>query len=455
MSSLPSVDLSSLLSAIGSSSSGIDVNAAVAQAIAAESAPEQIWQQQQSTLQTQTTALNQINGLVSTLEDSLNTLQDPTGALASETATSSQSNIVTASAGAGAANGNHVVVVNNLASTGSWYSDSVANSSTPLAAGSFDLQVGSGPVTTITVGNGVNTLDDLASNINSQNLGVTASVVNDASGSRLALLSTSSGSAADFTISNVTGLGFTRAAQGKNASLTVDGIPISSASNTVTGAVTGLTFSLDSAAPNTEVNITVTNDSSQISQAISNFVTAYNAAINSVNSQFVYDQTSGTSGPLAGDSTVRNLQSTLLGITGYTAGSGDISTLGGIGISVNDDGTLSLDSATLNSAIQNDFSSVQSFLQGTASNGFASNLVNQLNTFSDPVSGAFTVDLQSISNENTDLQNQIDDFQVYIQGETTRLTAEYNQADITLQQLPLLQQQIAAELGQTTNGNKS
>ena len=448
MSTLPSVNIGALLSAAGSSSGGVDVTSTVAQLIDVERAPERIWQQQQLTLQTQKAALNQLSGLVSTLEDKLNALKDPVGAFTARVATSSQSSIVTASAAAGAVAGNHVVVVNNLASTGAWYSAAAATSTTPLAAGSFDLQVGSGAVNTITIGSGVNTLDDLASSINSQNLGVKASVVNDATGSRLALVSAASGSAADFTISNATGLGFTRAATGTNASLTVDGIPINTASNTVSGVVTGLTLNLTGAAPGTQVNVSVSNDSSTTAQAISDFVTAYNAAITNVNSQFAFDQTNKTAGPLAGDSTVRTLQSSLLGITGYSAASGSIATLGNIGISVNNDGTLSLDTSALNNALQNDFSSVQTFLQGAASDGFASTLVNQLNLFSDPVSGAFTVDLNSINSENTDLQNHIDDFEVYIGNETTRLTAVYNQVDITLQQLPLIQKQIDAQLGQ-------
>jgi flagellar hook-associated protein 2 len=109
---------------------------------------------------------------------------------------------------------------------------------------------------------------------------------------------------------------------------------------------------------------------------------------------------------------------------------------------------LSLDTSALNNALQNDFSSVQTFLQGTASDGFASTLVNQLNAFSDSASGAFTVDLNSINSENTDLQNHIDDFELYISNEITRLNAVYNQVDITLQQLPLIQKQIDAQLGQ-------
>ena len=85
---------------------------------------------------------------------------------------------------------------------------------------------------------------------------------------------------------------------------------------------------------------------------------------------------------------------------------------------MNNDGTLTLDTATLTNAVQNNFAAVQNFMQGASSNGFVSNLNNQLSTLTDPTSGAFTVDLQSISSENKDLQTQINNFQTYLNDPT-------------------------------------
>jgi len=440
------INLSSVLSALGSSSSGINVASAVAQAIAALSAPEQQWQSQQQTLQTQTGAINQIQADVSSLENSLNALGDPLGALSSMVATSSATNVVLASAAPGTPAGSHVVIVNNIASTASSYSNSVASSSTTLASGAFTLQVGSGPATPITIGSGVNTLDQLASYINTQNLGVTASVVNDSTGARLAIVSKTSGVANGFTITGATGLTFTQASPGQDASLTVDGIPIDSASNTITGAVNGLTLNLVGAQPGGQINVTIAPDASTAEQAIASFVGAYNTAIGDVNTQYTVSS-SNEEGPLSGDSALRMLQDTLLGAASYSGGGNSVSALADLGINMNNDGTLSLDTVKLGNAIQNNFSAVQNFMQGAASNGFVANLNNQLSGLTDPTSGAFTVDLQSISAENKDLQQQINDFQAYLATQQTLLTAEYSQADITLQQLPQLQAQVNAELG--------
>jgi len=448
------INLSSVLSALGSSSSGIDVVSSVAQAIAALSAPEQQWQAEQQALQTQTGAINQIQTDVSSLENSLNAMGDPLGALTSMIATSSDTNVVNASAAAGTPSGSHVVVVNNIASTASSYSNSVASSSTTLPAGGFTIKVGSGPATQITIGSGVNTLDQLASSINSQNLGVTASVVNDSTGSRLAIVSTASGAANGFTITGATGLTFTQASAGQDASLTVDGIPIDSASNTITGAVNGLTLNLVGAAPGGQINVTISPDATSAEKAIATFVGAYNTAIGDVNTQYSVSATN-QEGPLSGDSAVRMLQDALLSAAGYSGGGNGVSALADLGISMNNDGTLTLDTTKLGNAVQNNFAAVQKFMQGTSSNGFVNNLNNQLGALTDPTTGAFTVDLQSISAENKDLQTQINDFQAYLATQKTLLTAEYSQADITLQQLPQLQSQINAELGYQPTTNKT
>jgi flagellar hook-associated protein 2 len=234
----------------------------------------------------------------------------------------------------------------------------------------------------------------------------------------------------------------------------VDGIPIDSASNTVTGVIPGVTFNLISAAPNVQVNVSTTPDVSQSSQAVTDFVNAYNAVVKNVNQEYAVGA-NGAQGPLAADSTLRILQDMMLGSVSYSSPGASISTLSDLGITMNDDGTLTVDSGALSNALQSNFNGVQNFFQGAASNGFAASLTTQLNTMTDPTNGAFTVDLQSITNENTDLQNRINDFQTYLQNQTVLLTAEYNQADALLQQLPIIEQQINAELGNTGSSSGS
>ena len=334
-----------------------------------------------------------------------------------------------------------------------WNSASVADSA-GVAAGSFSIQVGNGTATQITASSG-ESLNALASDINGRNLGVTASVVSDGNGSsHLSIVNGTTGNASGMTISN-TSPQFTQATQGTNALLTVDGIPISSASNTVTGAVSGLTINLLGADANTDVTLSATPNTSTIESAINQFVSDYNTVVNSVNSEFIYNATSSTAQPLAGDSTLEALQNALLGAGSYSAsGNGSVSTLGSLGISMNNDGTLSVDSTNLDNAIQNNYSAVQQFFEGTALNGFSSALNTQLQSLTEASTGAFTVDLSSMKNTYSNLQDEVSNFEDnYISNLQTKLTSEYDAAEIALQTLSTTKQEINAELGNNSSSS--
>jgi flagellar hook-associated protein 2 len=275
--------------------------------------------------------------------------------------------------------------------------------------------------------------------------------VTDATGSRLAIVANSSGSTANFTVSTGTsGFGFTQPATGNNASLTVDGIQISSATNTVTGAIPGVTINILGAAPGVDVTLGVAPDTTQAANAINQFVSDYNSLITDLTTQFTFNGSS--EGVLAGDSTVRNLQSQVLGALGYTyspaSGSTTVPNLTSLGISVGNDGKLTVNSSTLQNTLQSNFSDVQNFFQGASANGFANSLDQELTNFISPGNGAFTVDLQSISSQYNDLQNSISNFETnYITPLTAQLKSEYSQAEILLQQLPSQIQQINTMLG--------
>jgi flagellar hook-associated protein 2 len=445
-------NLSAILeAAMGASTPGIDVNAAVSAAVTAAQAPEDTWQSQISALATQTSDLNDFKTAATNLDNDVEALSSLTGALASTTVTSSNSGALTATTTSGAAAGNTEVVINNLATTASYSSAAVASSSTALAAGTITITNGSGTPTSFSTGTGTSgdTLADLESAINSAGIGVTASIITDASGSQLALVSNTSGSAGNFTVSS-TGIGFTAGATGTNASLSVNGIAISSATNSVTGVIPGVTLNLLSTGSST---LSVQPNTTAASTAINQFVTDYNTLIGYVNSE--YTDTPGTGqGSLAEDPTISTLQSDLLQSLDFTAApaTGETATtvpnLSSLGITVGNDGTLTVDSTTLTSALQNNYSDVVNFFQGTAQNGFANTLNTQLTSFISPADGAFTVDLQSISSQTTALNTDITNFQTNtIDPLQAQLTTEYSNAEIALQELPNELKDVNTELG--------
>jgi flagellar hook-associated protein 2 len=454
------IDISSILSAITGNSEALDVNSAVSAAIYAARAPERVWQNDQTTLSTQVSDLQAIQTAVGSVSTDLQSLNSLTGPLYQRTVTSSSADL-TATAASGTAAGTHSVVVNSLATTGSWYSSPVSSSTASLATGSFTITTKAGKTQTISTGSGTtgDTLTDLVKAINGDNLGVTASVVSDSTGSRLSLVASSSGSAADFSITAGSGgLAFTQAATGQDASLTVDGVPVDSASNTVTGAISGVTLNLLGATSGA-ATLTVASNSNSITTALKQFVTDYNTAIGLVTAQYTVDS-SGNEGPLATDSNLSTLQLGLQGLLNYSGASSSgtttstVNTLADLGISENADGTLSLDTSTLNIALTNDPSDVQNFLAGSALNGFANSAITSLDTFTDPVNGAFTLDLNGMNQQYSDLGTQINNFETnYISSLQTKLTTEYSQAESALQSLPNQLAAIQAELGNNSKSN--
>jgi flagellar hook-associated protein 2 len=112
---------------------------------------------------------------------------------------------------------------------------------------------------------------------------------------------------------------------------------------------------------------------------------------------------------------------------------------------MNDDGTLSVDSAALSNAVSSNYQDVQSFFQSTS--GFATYLNNQLTPLTDPTQGAVYVDLQSAQATYQGLQDQINDFHTYIANQQQQWTTQYNQINVMLEEFPLLQQEADAEVG--------
>lgn len=453
MSSTSSIGSSVLAGSQSSSSSGglgagIDVSELVQAAMANQNAELQQVQNEQSSLTTKQNALNSFNTDLQTLSNAVFTLTDPAGQLTDIASTSSDSSVLTASALSGATSGSATIVVNNLATTSSEYSSAVASSSTAIANGTLQIQVGSGTAATVIIDSSDNTLDSLASAINNANIGVTASVINDASGARLAIVSNTSGAPGDLTIASSSGaLSFTKAVTGTNASLTVNGIPISSTTNTVTGAIQGVTLNLNSTNPNETVTLKTGPDTTQQDDAINSFVTAYNTVITDLNNQFTVNSSSNQPGPLQADSTLALAQSQLLSAMSFTmTGNGTVNSLADLGITMNNDGTLSVDDATLQSALQSDPNAVQSFFNSTRAQGFGNNLYNQVNAIADPVTGTVQQDINGLAQSQSDFTQQISDFQNQLTVQQQQLTAEYDQVDVTLQELPLLLQQTSQQL---------
>jgi flagellar hook-associated protein 2 len=445
--------LSQVNSAFSGKTSGIDVNSVVNELMQVEEQPETQMQSEQSTISSQISALTSIGSDLSTLSSSVESLADLDGAFSQMTTGSSDSTIVAASADSTASAGTHTVVVSQLATTSSSYSAYIPSSSS-LAGAQIEVGYGNSkdPTTTDTINipTSDTTLQQAASYINSGSYGVTASVVTDSQGSRLVLNSNTSGAAGNLTVTS-SATSFTSSA-GVDAQLTVDGVPVDSGSNTVTGAIPGVTLSLGSADENTSVLISVEPDTSGASTAIQNFVSAYNTVVGDINSQYTLDS-SGNEGVLAGDSMLQTLQSELLSmVSTATTGSGQYTNLQSLGIEMQNDGTLQINSSVLSSALSSDYSDVQNFFQSTSGWGQAAS--TQMSQLTDPTNGPVAADINGLNQTNDDLTNQISDFQANMTEVQQQLTTQYDNLNSLLIEYPLQMQEAADQLA-SLNGSSS
>jgi flagellar hook-associated protein 2 len=301
------------------SGAGFDVSSTVSQIVANLQNVETPWKTQLATLESQDSAISSLGSLLSNLSNDVSQLTDFQGILAQKTGSSSDTNVLQLTAASSSSTaGTHTVLVNSLAQTSSGYLTEITSASDNLS-GSIRLQVGTGTPQTVTLNSSNNTLAGLAAAINSSGAGITASVLTDASGSRLSLVSGTSGgngnisvisnSIADVTNANAA-LTYHSAVSGVDAGLTVDGIDLTSASNTVTNLIPGVTFQLLSFST-TPVQVVIGNDNTDVESTVNQLVSNYNSLISALNTQ-EGNTSSGTPEPLFGSPTLSLLQQQLL-----------------------------------------------------------------------------------------------------------------------------------------------
>ena len=348
------------------------------------------------------------------------------------------------SASSSAVAGSHTIVIGQLAQTSTDVSTAVSNASDTLS-GTVTIQ---GHTFNVDSADSDTTLASLSAAINSAGIGVTASVITDSSGSRLSIVSGTSGAAAG-QLSAITGsltdsssgsaITFSngQAGQpgqaGQDAQLTVDGVSITTSSNTVTGAIPGVTFQL-LATSATPVQVQITDDTTDIATAISSFVSAYNTVVGDINTQ-EQSASGGASAPLLGSPLIAQLQESLTGSLFSGTASGSISNITQLGLSVNTDGTLALDTDTLTGVLNSNLSDVTGFLQN--SNSFGQTLSSALdNLGTQAPNGAIYLAQQQNSSQESALNTDITNENATLATQKITLTDELNTANQILQSIP-------------------
>ncbi|WP_420233053.1 flagellar filament capping protein FliD [Pseudomonas sp. ABY48] len=392
-----------------------------------------------------------------TLTSALSTLQTAVEALADEslyeslTTTLSGSGVTVATTSEAEA-GTYTLAVTQLAQAQSLTTAGIADTTTALGTGTLTVQVGTQEAVSITLDSSNNTLEGIRDAINAADAGITASIVNDGSDTpyRLVLTSDSTGTESEMTVtytgtdstdqaSSLFGYdgstgNMTETVEALDAELTINGIAISSQSNTVEDALQGVTLSLS--ATGSSQTLTIAQDTDAILDAITAFVDAYNDYVTTVDELTAYDADTDTAGELLGDSTTRRISSELSSDLYSAIGSGTYSYLSQLGISLEVDGTLLIDEDALTSALEDDSEAVSQFFIGTDdSPGFISQLSSDLDNYLDEDNGLIVAKTDSLESKLEQLEERYEEKQALIDSEMARWTEEFTQLDTLISEL--------------------
>ncbi|GAB4088063.1 flagellar filament capping protein FliD [Hydrogenophaga soli] len=367
--------------------SGLDVKSIVSQLVALEQRPLTKLQTDKAVINTKISAFGQIKSLVSALSTATGTLNSLT-TWNSVSATSSNTAAVTASAVGGTSSNAFTFQVTGLAKAQSYASAALPlPAGTPLGAGTLHITM-TGAATPVDVAVlGTDSVSDIASKINGSGAGVTAAVLNDASGERLLLRSKTTGVANGFTVSvtdndgnHTDAAGLSRLVNSastvaaQDATATVNGsISVTSSTNTFSNVVSGVTLTAKEVMT-TAADITVSANRGAITGAVDSFVKAYNDLNAMLQELTKYDAGTKQAGLLQGDSTAVSLQSALRGMLQSSSTGSAYARLADVGISAELGGNLVVDKTKLSAALDNGTEVKKLFTtdnHNTATNGFA------------------------------------------------------------------------------------
>jgi flagellar hook-associated protein 2 len=436
----------STIGTIGSVGSGLDVESIVQALVNADIAPKNnSLNRRERELSSELSALGTLKAAMSTLNTSLDDLSN--GA-AFDLLTIDAPDAVGVTQTGTPNTGQYTIDVNSLAASQVLASSGFASSSATVGTGTLTIQIGdptyisgsSGAYSafaadatktvSITIDSTNNTLSGVRDAINNSSAAVTASLVVDGNNTRLLLTADTSGSDTAISIlvddddgsdgdsSNLSRLAYnttagfsnlTEARASSDASFTLNGLALSNSSNTIAGLIDGMDVTLKKVTSSQET-ILVQTDTTGIEGKVQSFVDAYNSYRSTLDNLMDYTK----SGALAGDSTARRIQSAVrAATTGVVSLSGNAYTaLSQVGVTSDQDGKLTLNSADFQSALSANADDLKTFFAGsttstnltdnTDATGLADLIKTTLDTYINNTSGM-------LSTRETSLDDAIDD----------------------------------------------
>ena len=456
--------------------SGLDVNSIVTQLMAIEKQPLTALQTKAGTIQSTVSEYGKIKSAVSTLNDLASKLG---GASAWNETTASSSSTSVSGTTKGGSPGTYTVAVQSLASVQTLATPRFADSTALTGAGTLHIELGTWSVgqasftpkagaTAVDVAlTATDTLATARDKINAAGGGVTALIMTDASGSRLLLRSNDSGAANGFATSGVSSLAYDSATRqsssmtlsqtAADAQATVNGLPVTSTTNSFASIVDGLTLNVASVTTDPAI-VTVATDTTALKKTLTDFAAAYTAVVKLIANDTKYDAASKKSGILQGDSAAVGLQRQLRAIAGTaSSASSTFSRLSDAGLEIQADGSMTVNDTKATNALANLGELKKLFSNSSLTDPTADGFGKRFRVTTDAmlgIEGSLTTRSDGLAAQLDRNRKAQDALSTRLTGIEARLRAQYTALDTKMASLTTqssyITQQIAA-----WNGNKN
>lgn len=468
--------------------SNLDLSGLLDKLAAAESQPLVMLQKQQTSYTAKLSAYGVLKNALSSFQTAAASLSGA-ALFKGVKAASSASDVLTASASATGAPGNYSIDVTKLAQAQSLAAAGVVDAKAAVGKGTVTFDFGSisggtlDPVTgkysgaafsadasraakSIVIDDRNNSLEGLRDAINkATDLGVTASIVNDGGASpyRLLLSSTQTGEASSLRIAvagdaSLQGLmshdasatqSLQQTAAAGNAALKVNGIAVTSSTNTVKEAIQGVTMTLIKTGSST---LAVSRDTASVESAVSDFVKAYNNLQSTASQLTKYDVEKKAGAALVGDSTLRGIQTSIRAALN-TPQAGELKVLSKVGVTFQKDGTIAFDATKLKSALADNSTAVAELFAGTGGNtGYGTQVAALVGTFTSAqgtisnATAGVNATLKSLDTRYTAMSDSV-------QTKVDRYRAQFTQLDLVMSQMNSTSSYLTAQFN-AMNANK-
>ncbi|MEM8983232.1 MAG: flagellar filament capping protein FliD [Pseudomonadota bacterium] len=453
--------------------SGLDVAGLVSQLVAAEAEPAQArFARQEAGLLAEVSAFGSLKSALSQFQAEVDKLADTDQLLGRQVLYDEENAPFSVAIDPSAPPSQFDVTVESVATAQRLASSAFVDATSEVGFGQLTISAGDDAFV-LAINADATSLADIQDAINNatDNTFVRATLVNTDAGTTLSLSALSTGSAGEISIVSSGGDGglaaldydaasntgaLTEIRAGTDAEITVDGLSLTSSSNTIANAVEGVTLELLRAEPGAAQGVAIEFDQNALRANVDAFVNAYNALIDTIRTQTAFDSETNTAGILLGDNTLRNISTQLR--REFTALQGDafdpIRSLADVGVTLDVDGKASLDADVFNEAVDGGFVAIGQLFATTG--GVAERLGERLTAYLDDA-GPIETRTNGLNASIDDIDEQRQSLNERLVILESRLFSQFNALDSLISQLSntsaFLTQQLAQLPG--SSGNNS